>query len=481
MDLILLTKATEKIGLAKQNDQIVELVIDRPDAPQLIGSIFLGKVIKVDESLQAAFVDLGQTELAYLEKNQIPAARKNRKQSISTHLYEGQSIVVQVTKDAYQDKGARITMNITVPNQVLVYLPYGDYLAVSKKLPQKEAQTLKAELNATRRREEGLIIRTEARDYSIDQLNDQWDQLRENWQSILANEKDKTAPELLWADHAVTERFIRRFPSQKIEHIFCDQVTVAKQIRARYPELAAKVEWIKEIEDLLISPIDDLIQKLVHPEVQAANGVMLMIDQTEALTVIDVNSSGFNGKMNQHQFAYKVNRIAVDEIAKQIRLRNLSGMIIIDFLRMKDKGQQNKIINQLTRRFKDDPTRTEVYGFTALGLFELTRKREAPNHLLSLTDTPVQGKFLSLESKVYALERELIASQTEAMIVEVTKGFYQIWKQWINADIFKEEVISIVYFVETKGVADYHIKRSGSEQLINEFLLDNNQLKVDKV
>src|SRR5699024_6756765 len=115
-------------------------------APQLVGSIFLGKVITVDQGLQAAFVDIGQSQLAYLEKNQIPDAKKDRSKSIASFLYEGQSIVVQVVKDAYQEKGARLTMNVTIASQMLVYLPYGNYLAVSKKLSREKGKRLKMEL-----------------------------------------------------------------------------------------------------------------------------------------------------------------------------------------------------------------------------------------------------------------------------------------------------------------------------------------------
>jgi len=481
LELFLITKTTEKIGLVKRDDQIVELVIDRPDAPQLVGSIYLGKVIKVDESLQAAFVDIGQQELGYLEKKQIPAARKDREASISTFLYEGESILVQVTKDAYQEKGAQLTMNLTIANQALVYLPYGDYLAVSKKLPKKTADELKAELTAFRKGEEGLIIRTVAKDYSVDQLHNHWRQLRTNWENIFAKANESKAPTVIWSDHAVTDRLIRRFPAEKITRIYVDHPSVATEIKKRFLELEEKVTWVNQMDELITVSVPKVIESILNPEVIADSGVTLVIDQTEALTVIDVNSSGFTGKMNQHQFAYKVNRLAVDEIARQIRLRNLSGMIIIDFLRMKDKKEKNKIINQLRNRLKDDPTRSEVYGFTDLGLLELTRKREAPNHLLSLAGNLQKRLVLSKKSKAYSLERELIMSEAEAVIVEVTKGFYQVWKEWIEPDVLKESVKTRVYFIETKGVKDYLIKRVGSQELIDEFLLENKQLKVDKL
>lgn len=481
LDLIISTKATEKLGMAKEDHQLIELAIDRPDAPQLVDSIFLGKVVTVDQSLQAAFIDIGQPQLAYLEKNQIPEARKDREQSIESFLYEGQTVIVQVIKDAYQNKGARLTMNLTIANQVLVYLPFGNHVAVSKKLSREEGNALKAELKQARQGEEGLIIRTQAKQYSTDELIHQIQQLRESWQEVLMIKKGLKAPEILQVDHAVTDRFIRRFPFQQINQIICDQASTANQIKKRYPELEAKVKWRQQLAEHLPLPIEESIQQILSPVVQCDHGVMIVIDQTEALTVIDVNSSGFTGKINRHHFAYKVNNIAADTIAKQIRLRNISGIIVIDFLRMKEKKYQTKIIEQLTEAFKADPTRTEIYGFTAVGLLELTRKRETPIHQLTFASSDPKEIALSQESTVYALERELLANQDQAVIVEVTKGFRQVWNQWINLDDFLANVSAEVYFIETKGVRDYHVKRSGTDQLITEYIVENKQLNIDKI
>ncbi|GAA4064549.1 ribonuclease E/G [Amphibacillus indicireducens] len=481
VELILLTRATEKIGVVKQGDQIIELAFDRPDQKQQVESIFLGKVVTVDQSLQAAFIDIGQAQLAYLEKKEIPEFRKDQTKSIETLLYEGQSVIVQITKDAYQDKGARLTMNLTIANHTLVYLPYGNYLAVSKKIDQETAQLFKQNLAPVCEDDEGLIVRTSAASYSFDQLADQVDQLRKIWQALFKRAEKSEAPVLLHQDQIVTDRLIRRFPFGQLKQIYVDQVAVANQIKSRYPELEAIVSWAKEIEQLLPVPIDELIQSVIQPEVSCDSGVTLMIDHTEAMTVIDVNSSGFTGKMNQHNFAYKVNQIALREIAKQIRLRNLSGMIVVDFLRMKDRKHKTAIVKQFEQAVHADPTRTQIYGFTDLGLFELTRKRESAAHYLSLAAKPIQTRPLSLESKVYALERELIATRDEAVVVEVTSHFRQTWDQWIDADIFNQLVQTEVNFLETKGVSGYHIKRSGSIELIAEFLAENNKLKVDKL
>src|SRR5690625_1082761 len=162
LELILLTKATEKIGVVKKDDQIIELAFDRPDRKQQVESIFLGKVVTVDQSLQAAFIDIGQDQLAYLEKKEIPEFRKNQTKSIESLLHEGQSIIVQITKDAYQNKGARLTMNLTIANHALVYLPYGNYLAVSKKLDQETAKLFRQSLTPLCEQDEGLIVRTSA-------------------------------------------------------------------------------------------------------------------------------------------------------------------------------------------------------------------------------------------------------------------------------------------------------------------------------
>ncbi|MBU5593592.1 ribonuclease E/G [Amphibacillus sp. MSJ-3] len=481
LDLIISTKATEKLGMAVKDNQLIELAVDRPDAPQLVGSIFLGKIINVDQGLQAAFVDIGLSQLAYLEKGQIPDSRKDGKKSIESWLYEGQTVIVQVIKDAYQDKGARLTMNIAIANQVLVYLPFGNYLAASKKLTHEEEKTLKSELGHVCQGEEGLIIRTQAKQFSVDALIHQVEQLRAIWRELLLDGKKMQPPKILRLDHTVTDRFIRRFPFCDINHIVCDQVSTVKQIKKRYPELETKVKWNQQLAKDMPIPIEESIQQLLNPVVHCEHGVTIVIDQTEALTVIDVNSSGFTGKTNQQNFAYKVNCIAVDEIAKQIRLRNLSGMIVIDFIRMKNKNHKAKINERLSRACQMDPTRVEIYGFTRLGLFEITRKRETPIHHMVFANPRAKEITFSQVSKVYALERELLASQDQAVIVEVTRGFHQEWDQWIDRECFLNNSRVEVYFIETKGVRDYQIRRSGTEQLIAEYLEENKQLSIDKI
>ena len=481
LELILLTKATEKIGVVKKNQQVIELAFDRPDQNQQVESIFLGKVITVDQGLQAAFIDIGQDQLAYLEKKEIPEFRKDQTKSIESLLYEGQSIIVQITKDAYQDKGARLTMNLTIANHALVYLPYGNYLAVSKKIDQEQAKFFKEELRSLCENDEGLIVRTSAEKYSLDQLAEEISQLRVIWQALFERAEKSQAPSLLHQDHLITDRLIRRFPFDQIKQIYIDQVSVANRIKARYPELEAKINWEKQLDPFLPAPIDELVQSVIQPEVICDSGVTLMIDHTEAMTVIDVNSSGFTGKMNQHQFAFKVNQIALREIAQQIRLRNLSGMIVVDFLRMKDRKHKAAIVNQFEQLVTSDPVRTQIYGFTALGLFELTRKRESAAHYLSLAEPSQTSRPLSLESKVYALERELIATRDEAVVVEVTSPFRKVWDEWIDPETFNQQVQAEVNFLETKGVTDYHLKRSGSADLIREFISENKKLKVDKL
>lgn len=481
LDLILLTKTTEKIGLVQNKHDILELAIDRPDQSQQLGSIFLGKVVTVDQSLQAVFVDIGQAQLAYLEKKEIPQFRKDQTQSIESLLYEGQSIIVQIIKDAYQDKGARLTMNITIANHALVYLPYGNYLAVSKKLKQTQADHLKEQLAPICEAEEGLVIRTAAEQYSIDQLADQISQLRLFWQTLLTKADKQRPPQMIYEDHLITDRLIRKFSFDRINQIYVDQAVIANQIKARYPELEHKISWEKQIDSILHMPVDALFQSIIQSEVVCDSGVTLVIDHTEALTVIDVNSSGFTGKMNQYNFSYKVNQIALKEIVKQIRLRNISGMIVVDFLRMKDRKSQQSIVQQFKQAVNVDPVRTQIYGFTDLGLFELTRKREAPPHALSLSKRLIDLRDFTLESKVYQLERKLIATTDEAVLVEVTREFRKMWDQLIDSKIFSQHVQTEVNFLESKGVKDYHIKRSGSSELINEFIYENKKLKVDKL
>ncbi|MBM7541775.1 ribonuclease E/G [Amphibacillus cookii] len=481
VDIMLLTKTTEKIGLATVQDKIIDLAIDRPNRPQLIGSILKAKVITVDTGLQAAYLEIGLKHKGYLEKKELPASINPTDKPIESVLFEGQTLFVQVVKDAYQEKGARLTANITLPGENIVYLPYGQRVAVSKKIADNQGEELAGVLGEICADHEGLIIRTEAVNYSIQELTYQIEQLRQLWHHLRQDAKNEKPPYQIWHDQTVSDQLIKKFSGADINMIYCDQATTVRQLKQRYPKLIEKVVWDKQLTDRLPITVDHLFEQLLDPVVVCQHGITLHIDHTEALTVIDVNSAGYTGKRGSHQTAYAVNKIAAVAIAEQLRLRNISGIIVIDFVRMRKAQDQAKLQRLFTDKLKQDALPIKVFGFTGLGLFELTRKRETPIHQFTIGQSTEKTVRPTQETMVFQLERQLVPIKEEATVVEVTEGFKQLWNKWINHDLLQENLQTTVYFSIVKGVHHYHLKRIGSEALIQEYIAKKKQQNIDKI
>lgn len=482
ISLYILTKATEKIGLAVVDNKMSELVIDRPERPQLVGSIFVGKVEKIDKGLQAAFVDIGLERQAYLDRKELPTARMNPNKGIESLITEGQSLNVQVIKDAYDKKGARVTGNLTLPSQSLVYLPFGQYLATSKKLPVDTATAVKTQIQQIVQDQEGAIIRTATLNESDQEREQTFLRLRAWWKSLAKASEKSPVPRCLWEDKAVTDRFIRAFDPEKITAIYFEEVSVLNDVKARFAKLTEIMHWNKQLVEQLPKSIEQLYQELLDPVVVGKHGITVVIERTEAMTVIDVNSAGYSGKRSQGNTPLQVNLVAAKVVAEQLRLRNISGIITIDFLRMKKAVDRNKLLHEFKTELSLDRMRSEVYGFTNLGLVEMTRKREAPAHADLIRDASQQKNVnVSITSELYQLERTLLSYQdnpnVEAIIIAIHPTLYRLWQENMTDSEFSQSV----YFAVTKGVAHFNVKLVGSDQLIADYLVENKKQVIDKV
>lgn len=484
VSLYIHTQPTEKIALAVENNQITEFVIDRPNQPQLVDSIFVGRVVKIEKGLQAAFVDIGSEKLGFLQRKELPTARANPTKKMESLITEGERLIVQVTKDAYDTKGARLTANITIADHAIVYLPFGNYIALSKKLAQDDATEKKAIIENLREDNEGAIIRTVAADLTNEELEQAFLHLRDRWTLLEKESKQLKVPSCLYYDAPVLDRFIRKFASEHIDHIYLDDASIATEIRQRYQHLKATITWEKQLESRLPLSIEQVMQACVHPKVDAENGVSLYIEETEAMTIIDVNSGGFTGRNDKERTHLHANIYAAKEIARQVRLRNLSGIIILDFISMKNPVDKKKVLDILRTALDKDPIRSEVYGFTQLGLVEMTRKRAtAPHSKLILNDTDPHIT-LSNMTYVYALERILsgyIDTNVESVIIDINPIIYKLWIKHIDLEKVKKRLHQSVYMNQTKGVTSYHVKLAGSSTLIKDFIETNSSAIIDKV
>ncbi|MFB1051665.1 ribonuclease E/G [Paraliobacillus sp. JSM ZJ581] len=474
-------ETTEKIAIAIENNQIKELLIDRPDHPQQVGNIYLGKVKNIEKGLQAAFIDIGAEKDGFLQRKELPFSPDKRIESIIT---EGQTLIVQVMKDAYESKGAKLTANITLPGQHLIYLPYGNHIVVSKKLPASTIEAKKKMVASLCKNNEGVIVRTAASEVEDEVIKVEFSLLRDQMNQLFNQAKSNKAPSLLLNDSAA-DRLIRSYPLAEIKAINLDSSTRSKQVKKQYPTMVSKIQYKRSLERLLPITMDQLFKQLLDPTVILPNGITLTIEETEAMNVIDVNSGGFTDRYHHDKTYVKTNIMAAKAIAEQIRLRNLSGIIIIDFINMKSTKEQPKLIHALKKALASDRVPSVIHGFTKLGLFELTRKRESPS-ITKLLGEQLETKKVNYAplSFVFSLERILYQYQSgdvEALLIQVEPKVIELWHQFIDHEKIETNIKQSIYFEHSKGVQGFHVKRAGTELLINDYMEKNKDRVIDKL
>ncbi|MFC4403977.1 ribonuclease E/G [Gracilibacillus xinjiangensis] len=477
--LIFQTRLTEKIGLYTEENQVKDIQLDRITSHARVGSIYLGKVRNIDRSIEAAFIEIDKNVVGFLSKKEYPFNSE-----LGSKLTEGSSIIVQVIKEAYQDKGPRLTANITYAGASMVYLPYSGYLAFSKKLTEDDRIKMESLLKHRLTVQEGLIIRTKSVDMAEDELLEQLEQLRKTHVNLLEFSKNKKAPCRLQTVNQVPDQMLNQYQSLPLTEIIFDQKQIMKQMQQKFPDLADKMLYKQSVSLPGDKSIDQILEEAVQPTVRTKDGIVLTIEQTEGLTVIDIDSSQYQSRQNRRSTLYHINQKSIRPIATEIRKRNISGIILIDFLKMKNREEQQHILQLLRKELACDPIRTEVYGFTKLGLAEMTRKREHVGILQLLTDkSSTIGYKKTIESFAYQFERELLAwngTKTEAVIVACSPEFHHFIQQYILRNIADLVTIDVYQFIDS-NTSNYHIVRSGSGELVQEYIDQKKEWNIDKV
>lgn len=476
------TLTLEKVGLVEEEGRIKEMVVDRPEQKAETGNIYLGKITNIEKSLQAAFISYGGEKMGFLLKKELPQSRLHPDKPIERLVTEGQTIIVQVTKEAYQQKGAVLTANITLPGTHMVYLPYGGYVAVSKKLTYEKREDLKKVFTALLEDEEGVIARTSLASGSLDEAETELKRLRNMWLEVENSAQKKPVPSLLWEDRLMPDRLLQKYGTSEADTIVCDDSGMAAMLRQMYP---AQVVWKKDWEADSSFSIRQMADQIRNPYVSLPGGAELVIEQTEAMAVIDVNSKSHVRKTTKNETAVQVNKGAIPEIVNQIRLRNLSGMIVIDFINMKKEADRKQIIKEMKLELKKDVVRTEIFGFTALGLFELTRKREYPPVTSLLTGEQTRNSLeISDHTKAYQLERELISRlnhDSEAILLEIHPAIHQILKKILPISRLFEMKKQKVYIRITDEVDGFSFRMEGTLQLVEEYIQSKTSWQVDNL
>lgn len=417
-----------------EEGQLVEIYLEPNYSCRSVGSIFKGRVENVLPGMQAAFVNIGQEKNSFLYVEEAiednTYGQNGIKPNIRDILKEGQEITVQVVKEPMGKKGARVTRQLTLPGRFLVLMPTVDYIGVSRKITDdEERERLRAIAEEIRPLRMGVIIRTVAEGINKEQLQEDMEMLLKSWYDIEIEINKEGAPRLLHRDLQLVQRILRDLVNDEVKKItfnnFYDKEKVQDLIGEKY-ELAKNNIFLSNSYDIL-SPynIKQELEKALKRKVWLKSGGYLIIDQTEALTSIDVNTGKFVGKHSLEETVLKTNLEAAGEIARQLRLRNIGGIIIIDFIDMEEEEHENQVVLELEEKLKKDKTKAHVLGITSLGLVEMTRKKTGFS-LSSILEKPCsccegKGRVFSERTICSLLKNDLweLASRTMAQSISI--------------------------------------------------------------
>ena len=398
------TEDETRMGLV-QNGRLLEYLVERKEEQHLVGSIFKGKVCNVVRGIQAAFVDIGLEQNAFLYLGEKP------------NVTEGQSLVVQISKDARGTKGPTATRELTLPGRYVVLLPQADYVGISRKITDKEErERLNMICEGVRPAGMGIVVRTAATGVARELLERDVQELAADWRVLAARERVAKAPCLLRRELDLPIRIVRDYLRPELTEIVIDNLPIYKRVE----ELLAEMPQARDIKVTLYQGLEDIfaynkqseaIAAISDRQVTLPSGGYLVIDHTEAMTVIDVNSGRFSGRENLEETIMQINREAALEIARQLRLRDIGGIIVVDFIDMHTQMHKREILNALQQALAGDKMHPKVQDITVLNLVEITRKKSRQN-LSSVLYAPCpvcegSGRVQSRETLALEIKRRL--------------------------------------------------------------------------
>jgi ribonuclease G len=424
-----------------EDKELVEVMVERPEAVRRVGDIYKGRVNAVLPGMQAAFVDLGLEKSAFLhasdlqpsdsdlddlfeddeetEERKRGGGGRGRREEVAPRiedaLRKGQELLVQITKEPIGTKGPRVTTQISLPGRYLVLMPGHDHVGVSRKIEDRaERARLKGLIKEIRPKDAGIIVRTVGAEQGKKEFQSDIKYLEQLWQKI---ERQRVkAPALLHQEMEFTTGLIRDIFTEDVTQLTLDSKEEYQQILkylATYaPELKSRVKLYRGEAPIFDHfGIEGEIEKAMERKVWLKKGGYITIDQTEALVAVDVNTGRFTGKKSQEETILKTNLEAAEEIARQLRLRDLGGIIVLDFIDMEEESNRKAVADALRGHLKHDRSRTKAFAVSELGLVEMTRQRQRPSLANYFTENCAacegSGRVLSLASSTLKIERML--------------------------------------------------------------------------
>ncbi len=441
--LINSTPREERVAIL-EDGELVELLHERPDDGRLVGRIYNGVVTGIVPGLQAAFVDIGKEKAAFLHASDLaldahdeagaganssgpknsgrPRGLRGRSRSeapkIQDALQKGQAIPVQITKDAIGTKGPRATAQVSIAGRYLVYLPGSSGAGISRKITDRDTRHRLRDMarDVVKGHDAGVIVRTVGEDLSSATLAREFEVLAGTWKKIRRRIKGTKPPSLLHEELGLTLRLIRDLFNDRLESCTIDAKPLYNEVRSwvgrTAPNLLSRVKLFREKGPIFDHfGIETELRKAMQREVPLPSGGGIVIEQTEALVSIDVNTGKFKGRRNPAETVFQTNMDAARVIARQLRLRDVGGIVVVDFIDMNDEASRTKVVNQMKSCLGNDRARTKVFEISKLGLLELSRQRISPSLQQRMhDDCPCcegQGSILAAESVVRRVERAL--------------------------------------------------------------------------
>lgn len=508
-----------------ENGELAQLFIETEENQRTVGNIYVARVHKVMSGIRAAFIDMGTPKDAFLHfsdagdhlkeyvqmLNGVDAIHKNVRDDLAKTNFDkisnyekqnwagkilqpGQKLLVQIVKEPIGSKGPRISTDITIAGRFLVLIPMGEYIAVSRKINNyKERRRLKSTVGSMLPEGFGVIIRTVAKGQDKQALEDDMRNVLKKWERILERLETAKPPALLYNDLDMTESLVRDLFAKQYDRVLIDDPTMHKKIKSYVGQIAPRmipnVELYKGREHIFdFMKIAKDVDSIFSPRVRMPSGGYLIFEQTEAMYVVDVNSGPYAAKQKQEDNSLKTNLEAAREIAKQLRLRDIGGIIVVDFIDLRDDKNRKKIYDELKKEFKKDPAKTNVIGMSDFGLVQITRQRIRPSVVNSVSKVcPMcggTGNVVTRNTIVADLDAWIskFKHNTQYRAVDIyinpylkshlEKGFFSIKLKWMLRYRVK---ISLVPD-ETVSLNEYKVTLAGSDIDITDVVMRNENI-----
>ncbi len=444
LDKIIVNYLGREKRYAILKDQKVEkLYIEQPKQQSLVGNIYVGTVSKVMPGLHAAFVDIGEEKQGFLHRDKLVSFLSSKEEkaikearAISSFVHQGERLLVQVEKDASGDKGPRLTGIVELNGKNIVYLPNGYYVAVSRKIEDSEQRESWRQIGHELKVEhEGLIFRTSCTEANREEIETELNQLRTQYDELTKSLKMAKKPLIVHESEHFIKELREELKKLQSPVIVIDDSSLKDKLLADSHDHVYEIIYHHDKQNIFSAyGIEESVEKALRRVVWLSNGAYIVIDETEALTIIDVNTGKYSGKNHLQDTVVKTNELAAEEIARQLRIRDIGGIILIDFIDMKDLGDQETVRKKLERALNKDHKRTNMVGFTQLGIMQLTRKKTKVALSEGLTEKckvcEGTGSVLSAETVAFKLERELWelrGTDYESVTIETTEAVKDVF------------------------------------------------------